>query len=155
MASYLVLLCLVLSGVIVSCLVFNGLLSSCFLSYYFVRPCFVLSCVRFHTNPLHSTSFIMTYLSHTSVSRVVRMTTTAPSDRSHFCHVYPNIDTFTNPISSTSSLSFLLPLSWIHRRPRTDPVMIFQKKAFAFLYPEQIPSNGSMALLWIVYGTTR
>ncbi len=121
-ASYLVLMCPELTGVILSCLVSNGLLSSCFLSY-FVKPCLVLSGMLCHTNPLHSTSFIRTYLSHTSVSRVVKMamqlatgsidrgSTTAPIDRSHFCPVYPYIDTFTNTISPTSSLAYLLPLS--------------------------------------------
>ena len=101
-ASDLVKLCLVLSGVIVSCLVFNGRLSSCYFSYV-VRPCLVLSCVLLHTNPFHYTFFIMTYLSHTSVSRVVTMamprdtgsidtgSTTAPIDRSHCCHVNPHI----------------------------------------------------------------
>ncbi len=66
-SSYVVLLCLVLSGVVLSCLVFNGLLFYSFLSCV-VKPCLVLSGVLFHTNPLHSTSFIMSSLTHTSVS---------------------------------------------------------------------------------------
>jgi hypothetical protein len=68
-----VLLCLVLFGVVLSCLVLSGLLSNCILSCV-VRPCLVLSCVLFHTNPLHSTSFITTFLSHTSVSRLSEWT---------------------------------------------------------------------------------
>ncbi len=62
--------CCVLCCRVWFCLALSSL--SGLLSYYIlscvVRPCLVLSCVLYHTNTLHSTSIIMTYLSHASVS---------------------------------------------------------------------------------------
>ncbi len=69
--------------------------------------------------------------------------TTVPINRSHLCHDFPYIDTFTHTIYPSSWPFIFLPYSWILCRPRTDPTMVLKQQNLCFFLP------GTLGKKWI------